>query len=467
MEGKTKDMKREGDLFSNISNSHHSNTPVLRDSDLTVVPEALVIGAGIAGMQAALEIADKGFRVHLVERAPFIGGHMAQLDKTFPTLDCSACIITPRMAETANHPNIHLHISSEVTAVEGTAGHFRVTLRKRPTFVDAKACTGCGDCMEACVLKKGVPSEFDEGLAMRKAIYIPFPQAVPLKAVVDPKHCLLLSRGRCKKSCVDACQASAIDFDQRESVTEIQVGSIVVATGFDLFDPGLKPEFGYPLYPGVLHGLQLERLCSASGPTQGEILIQGKKPEEIVLIHCVGSRDKSVGNEHCSRVCCMATAKQAHLLRDKIPGSRITVLYMDMRAFGKGFEEFYNRIQEEGVVYRRANPSEVYRKNGKLVVRGEDTLQGEPFEIEADLVVLAAGLTPRKGEESLQQILRLKRSPDRFYAGAPGLDPILTEREGIFLAGCCQGPKDIPDTVAQASGAAALACAILARARRR
>jgi heterodisulfide reductase subunit A len=301
---------------------------------------------------------------------------------------------------------------------------------------------------------------------MRKAIYIPFPQAVPLKAVVDPKHCLLLSRGKCKKSCIEACKASAINFDQEETVTEVQVGSIVLATGFDLFDPALKPEWGYPLYPNVLHGLQLERLCSASGPTEGEILIEGKKPRDIVLIHCVGSRDKTVGNEYCSRVCCMATAKQAHLLRDKIPEARITVLYMDMRAFGKGFEEFYNRIQEEKILYRRANPSEIYRKNGRLVVRGEDTLQGEPFEIEADLVVLAAGLTPRKGEETLQEILRLKRSPDRFYAGTPGLDPILTDVDGVFLAGCCQGPKDIPDTVAQASGAAALACVILARARR-
>ena len=430
-----------------------------------VIPEALVIGAGIAGMQGALDIADKGFHVHLVEKAPFIGGHMAQLDKTFPTLDCSACIITPRMVETANHSNIHLHVNSEVTGVKGISGDFHVTLKKKPTFVDAKRCTGCGDCVEACVLKKGVPSEFDEGLAMRKAIYIPFPQAVPLKAVVDPKHCLLLSKGKCKKSCIDACKASAIDFDQRETITEVHVGSIVVATGFDLFDPGLKPELGYPLYPNVLHSLQLERLCSASGPTQGEIIIEGKNPGDIILIHCVGSRDKTVGNEYCSRVCCMATAKQAHLLRDKLPGARITILYMDMRAFGKGFEEFYNRIQEEGIVYRRANPSEVSRKNGRLVVRGEDTLQGEPFEIEADLVVLAAGLTPRKGEETLQQVLRLKRSPDRFYAEASGSDPILTDVEGVFLAGCCQGPKDIPDTVAQASGAAALACAILAKGR--
>jgi heterodisulfide reductase subunit A len=240
------------------------------------------------------------------------------------------------------------------------------------------------------------------------------------------------------------------------------VGAIILATGFDPFDPKGKPEFGYGVYPNVLHGLELERLCSASGPTGGEILIQGKKPKEVVLVHCVGSRDKTVGNEYCSRVCCMYTAKQAHLLRDKIPDARITILYMDVRAFGKGFEEFYERVQKEEILYRRGNPSEVYRKNGKLVVRGEDTLLGEAFELEADLVVLASGLVPRKEDNILKDIVGLDKSPDGFYAEAPGLDPVVTAIEGIFLAGCCQGPKDIPDTVAQASGAASLACALLA-----
>ena len=214
--------------------------------------------------------------------------------------------------------------------------------------MDPKRCTGCGECIEACVLKKGFPSEFEMGMASRKAIYIPFPQAVPLKAVIDPISCLFLSRGKCKKSCASACKAGAIDFEQKEEIIEIGVGSIIVATGFDPFDPKLKPEFGYGIYPNVLHGLELERLCSASGPTKGEILIEGKKTKEVVFIHCVGSRDKTVGNEYCSRVCCMYTAKQAHLLRDKIPDARITVLYMDVRAFGKGFEEFYERVQKEG-----------------------------------------------------------------------------------------------------------------------
>ncbi len=430
-----------------------------------VIPEALVIGAGIAGMQAALDIAEKGFKVHLVEKDPSIGGHMAQLDKTFPTLDCSACIITPKMVDTASHPNIHLLTSSEVIEVKGLSGNFKVKIRKKPIYVLPERCTGCGDCMEACVLKKGVPSEFNEGISRRRAIYIPFPQAVPLKATIDPKSCLLLSKGKCKKTCVQACKAEAIDFDQKEEIIELNVGSIVVATGFDLFDPRLKPEFGYGIYPNVLHGLELERLCSASGPTLGEIVIEGKKPKDVVFIQCVGSRDKTVENEYCSRVCCMYTAKQAHLLRDKIPDARITVLYMDVRAFGKGFEEFYERVQKERIVYRRGNPSEVYRKNGKLVVRGEDTLLGEPFELEADLVVLASGLIPRKEDDLLKDILGLGKSSDRFYAEVSVLDPIVTGVEGVFLAGCCQGPKDIPDTVAQASGAASLACIILAKGR--
>jgi heterodisulfide reductase subunit A-like polyferredoxin len=737
-----------------------------------VIPEALVIGAGIAGMQAALDIADKGFKVHLVEKDPSIGGHMAQLDKTFPTLDCSACIITPKMVDVGNHPNIHLLAYTEIVHIEGEAGYFRVTLRKKPRYVDITKCTACGDCADQCPVT--LPNEFDLGLGKKKAIYIPFPQAVPLKYTIDrkgtppctatcPLHCnaqgyvALISQGKfkealalvreklpfpgilayacshpcereCKKieedrpisicdlkrflvnqveepefefnlseerkqkvgiigsgpsgltaaydlrrigypvtvfesrnemggllthgfpsyrlprqviekdlaviekmgieirlntevgkdispeallqsfdaiylavgmagaesvtrlfkglrrthrgtvqadpvtletglkgvfaggdsvtgpgtmidsmaqgrkaaisidrylrgedltqgresegsqisplrstlpdskrrereippdmvrplekgltmeeameeakrclncggcsdcgECTKYCQPKAVVYGMKEERIELHVGTIILATGFDPFDPKRKPEFGYGAYPNVLHGLEMERLCSASGPTKGEILIQGKKPKEVVFIHCVGSRDKSVGNEYCSRVCCMYTAKQAHLLRDKIPEARLTVLYMDVRAFGKGFEEFYERVQKEHVIYRRANPSEVYRKNGKLMVRGEDTLLGEPFELEADLVVLAGGLEPRKEEGFLGGLLGLEKSKDQFYAEAPGLDPVMTSVEGIFLAGCCQGPKDIPDTVAQASGAAALACAILAKGRK-
>jgi heterodisulfide reductase subunit A-like polyferredoxin len=737
-----------------------------------IIPEALVIGAGIAGMQTALDIAEKGFKVHLVEKDPTIGGHMAQLDKTFPTLDCSACIITPKMVDTANHPNINLLTYSEVVHIEGKAGHFKVALLKKPRYVDVTKCTACADCVAQCPVT--LPNEFDMGLGQRKAIYVPFPQAVPLKYTIDrkgippctatcPLHCnaqgyvALISQGKfkealalvkeklpfpgilayacshpCEKECkrieedrpisichlkrfladhveesefdfkplqekdqkvaiigggpsglvaaydlrkmgypvtlfesrnelgglllhgfpsyrlprqviekdlsiinkmgieirlntkvgkdvspenllqsFDAifmgvgadgaesmthifkglkrtrmgsiqvhpfsletklkgifaggdcvtgpgtiiesmahgrkaaisidrflrgedlmegrepegkqispfqsalpdskrkereilpdmvkplgpgltseeameeakrclncggcsdcgecakyCQPKAIVYGMKEEKIELHVGAIVLSTGFDPFDPKKKPELGYGVYPNVLQGLELERLCSASGPTKGEILIQGKKPKEVVFVHCVGSRDKTVDNEYCSRVCCMFTAKQAHLLRDKIPEARITVLYMDVRAFGKGFEEFYERVQKEEIIYRRGNPSEVYRKNGKLTVRGEDTLLGEPFELEADLLVLASGLVPRKEESILKNMLGLENSSDKFYAEAPGLDPIMTKVEGIFLAGCCQGPKDIPDTVAQASGAASLACALLAKGKK-
>jgi heterodisulfide reductase subunit A len=285
------------------------------------------------------------------------------------------------------------------------------------------------------------------------------------EAIEEAKHCL--NCGGCSDcgECAKYCQPKAVVYGMKEERIELHVGAIVLATGFDPFDPNKKPEFGYGVYPNVLHGLEVERLCSASGPTKGEILIQGKKPKEVVFIHCVGSRDKTVDNEYCSRVCCMFTAKQAHLLRDKIPDARITVLYMDVRAFGKGFEEFYERVQKEEIIYRRGNPSEVFRKNGKLVVRGEDTLLGEPFELDADLVVLASGLVPRKEEALLKNMLGLENSSDKFYAEAPGLDPIMTKVEGVFLAGCCQGPKDIPDTVAQASGAASLACALLSKGR--
>jgi len=754
--------------------SFHEGSPLDMSNEefKEIVPEVLVIGAGIAGMQAALDIADKGFKVHLVEKDPSIGGHMAQLDKTFPTLDCSACIITPKMVDTANHPNINLLTYSEVIHIEGSAGDFKVRVKRKPRYIDVTKCTACADCVSQCPVT--LPNEFDMGLGKRKAIYIPFPQAVPLKYTIDrrgippctascPLHCnvqgyvALISSGKFKEAlalvretlpfprilayacshpcereckrieedrpisicdlkrflvdhvqepdfeftlaeekdkkiaiigsgpsglmaahdlrrmgyrvtlfeskgeiggllthgfpsyrlpreiiekdlsiihkmgieirlttevgrdlladpliqnfdaifiavgatnaeqmthlfkglkksrrgtiqvnpltletnlkgvfaggdavagpgtivesmahgrkaaisidrylrgedltsgrelegtqispmrtqlpdskreeretlpemvkplkagltmeeavkeasrclscggcsdcgeCAKYCQPKAVVYEMKEEIIELRVGAIVVATGFDPFNPKNKPEFGYGVYPNVLQGLELERLCSASGPTKGEIVIQGKKPKDIVFIHCVGSRDHTVGNEYCSRVCCMYTAKQAHLLRDKIPEAHITVLYMDVRAFGKGFEEFYERVQKEEIIYRRGNPSEIYRKNGRLVVRGEDTLLGESFELEADLVVLASGLVPRKEDDSLKNMLGLESSSDKFYAEASGLDPIVTKVEGIFLAGCCQGPKDIPDTVAQASGAASLACALLAKGRR-
>jgi heterodisulfide reductase subunit A len=428
----------------------------------------LIIGAGIAGMQAALDIADAGFKAYLVEREPSIGGRMAQLDETFPTLDCSSCILTPKMVSVGGHPNIELLTYSDVMGVEGTAGHFSVRVRKKPRYIDISKCTGCGICAENCRLKGRIDSEFNVAMGKRGAVYVPFPQAVPLKYTIDDVHCLMIQRGRCGKSppCRDACSSGAIDFEQKEEIVELQVAAIIVATGFDPFDARLKPEYGYGVYENVITGLQFERLSSASGPTFGEIKLDDKPINDVVFVQCVGSRDRNLGNAYCSRVCCMYTAKQAHLVREKLPDTRVTVFYMDVRAFGKGFEEFYDRVKEERVLYRRGNPSEVYKRGDRLVVRAEDTLLGEPIEVEADLVVLAVGLVARDDAANVAEVLHLPRTDDGFFKEAhPKMRTTDTEIEGIFLAGCCQGPKDIPDAVAQAKAAASSAIVIMSQSR--
>jgi len=434
----------------------------LSEREVEVTPAALVIGGGIAGIQAALDIAEAGYKVHLVEREPSIGGHMAQLDKTFPTLDCSACILTPKMVDVARHPNIDLLAYSEVEEIGGYIGNFHVKVRKKATSVDRHLCTSCGDCIEKCPSK--VPSEFNEGMADRAAIYTPFPQSVPSEPVIDRDHCLYFQNdGKCGL-CAKICTVGAIDYSMEDELVEFDVGTVVVATGYDEFQPALKPELGYEVYDNVITGLEMERLCSASGPTEGEFIVDGKEPKDIVFIQCVGSRDETVGNPYCSRVCCMYTAKQAHLVREKLPKANITVFYMDIRAFGKGFEEFYDRVRKERVIYRRGSVSEIYKKGERLVVRGEDTLIGEPMEVEADLVVLATGLTPRAETDDLVKLLKLSRSADGFLLEAhPKLRPVDTPVDGVYLAGCCQGPKDIPDAVAQAKGAASSAIAPMAK----
>jgi len=441
---------------------------VLRQEALTarrvgITPTVLVVGAGIAGIQAALNIANAGMKVVLVEKGPFIGGHMAQLDKTFPTLDCASCIFTPKTVEVARNNNIELFICSEVSEVKGYVGNFTVTIKKNPTFVDFSRCTGCGDCTEACILKKGVPSDFEEGMAMRRAIYIPFPQAVPLKAVVDKESCLLLSKGKCKKLCVEACKAAAIDFDQKEEMIEKEVGAIIIATGYDPFDPHLLPQYGYGVYDHIITSLQFERLSSPSGPTRGEILLKdGTAPKGIAFLHCIGSRDENA-NLHCSRICCMASMKQAHLAKEKT-GAEIYEFYIDINAFGKGYQEFYKRVREEGIYFIRGKGSEIYKKDGRLVVEAEDTLLGTPIEINVDMVVLGTGLTARRDAERVAQGFGISRSADGFFMEAhPKLRPVATNVDGIFLAGCCQGPKDIPDTVAQASAAAAEVMSLLTK----
>jgi len=436
----------------------------LEKKEVSVIPKALVIGGGIAGIQAALEIAEKGFKTYLVERNPSIGGRMAQLDKTFPTLDCSACILTPKMVDVARHPNIELLTYSEIESVEGYIGNFKVKVKKKPRYVDIEKCVGCGACAEACRLHDRISNEFDMSKGKRSAIYVPFPQAVPLKYTIDPETCITLKTGKCGDHplCVEACgDRNAIDFDQKEEIVEVEVGTIVVATGYDLFDPKEKPEYGYEKYDNVITGLEFERLVSASGPTEGHIEINGKEPKKVVFIQCVGSRDKE-GHEYCSRVCCMYTAKQAHLVKDKIPDAELIVYYTDVRAFGKGFEEFYNRVQGEGIVYRRReldDPIEVTKKGDKVVVKAK----GHP-DIEADLIVLATGIVPRADTKEFSRILNINQSGDGFFLEAhPKLRPVDTFTDGIFLAGCCQSPKDIPDAVAQASGAAVRASEPLAQ----
>lgn len=433
----------------------------LEMKEVPVHPATLVVGAGIAGIQAALDIANTGYHVYLVEREPSIGGHMIQLDKTFPTLDCSSCILTPKMSDAGSHPNIELFVLSEVEEVRGFVGNFKAKIRRKAGYVDPGRCTGCGLCQEKCPSK--VPSEFNFGLGQRKAIYTPFPQAVPNKPVIDRNHCLYFLKGRCRL-CEKVCETHAIDFEQTDRLIEVDVGSIILATGYDPFDPRRKPELGYGRYPNVITGFELERLLSAAGPTRGVVEIGGKTPQSVVFLQCVGSRDKTVGHEYCSRVCCMYTAKHAHAIKEKIPGAKVTVFYIDIRAFGKGYEQFYERVQKDGVIYRKGSVSEVYREGEKLVVKAEDILLGEVVEERTDLVVLAVGLEPRKDASQVMRTFTIQADADGFFLEKHlKLDPVATSTDGVYIVGCCQGPKDIPDTVAQAKAGAAEALGLLAR----
>jgi len=435
----------------------------LEPRSFPVTEAVLVIGAGIAGIHAALGIAGTGRKVFLVEREPSIGGHMAQLDKTFPTLDCSACILTPRMVDVAREPNIELLTSSELVGLSGFVGNFKATVRSRPRYVDASRCTGCGDCQDAGVLAGKIPNEFEAGLSARSVIYIPFPQSVPLSASVDIENCLMVTRGNCSSPCLDACGAGAIDFDAVETTREVEVGAVVVATGFDAFDASRVPQFGYGRYPEVLTALQFERMLSASGPTGGKILTpEGREPETIAFLHCIGSRDENT-NQYCSRVCCMYSMKQAHLAREKTSAS-VYEFYIDVTAFGKGYQEFYRSVRDEGVFFVRGKCADVARVGGRLKVFAEDTLLGRQVELPVDMVVLATGLEPAVGARKLATTLGIPLGQDGFFTEAHlKLRPVEANTAGIFLAGCCLGPKDIPDTVAQAGAASAEAIGLLDR----
>ena len=441
----------------------------LETSKIKVNPDAMVIGGGIAGIQSALDLAEQGHKVYLIEKSPSIGGRMAQLDKTFPTLDCSGCILTPKMMEAANHPNIELLSYSEVVGVEGSIGNYTVKVKKKARYVDLDKCTGCGDCMQACRLKDRVTNEFDEEIGKRSAIYIPFPQAVPLKCVIDKEHCLMLTRGKCGTGplCVEACEAGAINFKQKDEEIDIKVGAIVVATGYDLIDPASMFEYGYTKSNDVITSLQMERLISSSGPTAGEILrpSNNEKPKSITYVLCVGSRDETECT-WCCRIGCMSALKHVYLLKEKLGDDvEINICYTDIRSYGKGYEEFYRNIRGmKNTNFFRGRPSEVRPSGDILTIDIFDTTTNKLFEIKTDLVVLVPALVPRVDNNQFARILRISQSADGFLLEAhPKLRPMDTFTGGIFIAGCCQAPKDIQDSVAQASGAAARAANILSK----
>ena len=433
--------------------------------NVPVNKRVLVIGGGIAGIQAALDCAEGGLDVVIVERRPSIGGKMAKLDKTFPTIDCSSCILGPKMVDVSQKENITLYAASEIESVNGYIGNFTVQIRKKATYVDWEACTGCGLCMEKCPSAKA-PDAFNEGLGTTKAINIPFPQAIPRRASIDPAHCRHFTRGKCGV-CSKICPVKAIDFDMQDTIVTEEVGAIVVATGYDLFDHSIYGEYGAGRYPDVISGLQYERILSASGPFGGHIRrpSDGREPKDIVFVACVGSRDPSVGRPYCSGVCCMYIAKQAILTRDHLPESNSYVFYMDIRAPGKNYDEFVRRAQEEyGVQYIRGRVGKIYPRGDRMVVQGADTLLGVQVEVEADLVVLATGIEASAGASDLAEKLRISYDQYGFYMEShPKLRPVETNTAGVYLAGACQGPKDIPSSVAQGSAAASKVQSLFAR----
>jgi heterodisulfide reductase subunit A2 len=431
-----------------------------------VNPATLVIGGGITGIQASLEIANGNNRVYLVEKTGTIGGKMATFDKTFPTLDCAACILTPKMVEVNQNPNITLMTCCEVKDISGEAGNYHVTILKRARRVNPATCIGCGTCAEKCPAQ--APSEFDSGTTLRKAIYIPFPQAVPNKYLVDPESCIYLKNGKCK-ACTKACPVpDCINLDEQDMEVTLDVGNVIIATGFKPFDAKRMEQYGYGKFPNVLTSLEFERLLNASGPTGGNIHLrsqdkkgnwiftqESEKPEKIAIIHCVGSRDKNY-NKYCSRVCCMYSLKFAHLILEKLPEAEVFEYFIDMRSFGKGYEEFYERIREEGVSMIRGKTAKVEEKSGKLMIRGEDILMSRIIENPVDMVILSTGLEPGEDTQSLAQVFGLSLSEGGWFEEANyNTEPTATLKGGICIAGACQGPKDIPDSVAQGSAAAA------------
>ncbi len=432
----------------------------LEPMTVPINPATLVVGGGIAGIQAALEIADSGFPVYLVEREPSIGGHMAQFDKTFPTLDCSACILTPKMVSVDAHPNITMLTWSEVEQVDGYVGNFTITVRKRARYINEADCTGCGICIEKCP-KKVVDNIFEAGLGYRKAVYRPFAQAVPKYPVLDKDNCIYFERGKCK-ACQIFCPTKAIDFEQEDEILQFDVGNIILATGFDLFDARRIPQYGYGRLANVFTSLEFERLCNAAGPTNGDVVLRDgvSKPKSVAILHCVGSRDRNYNN-YCSVICCMQSLKFAHLVKERT-GAEVYNFYIDMRTAFKDYDEFYQHVLEEGTHFIRGRAAEVTDaarmpgEEGKLIVQAEDTFLGKQRRVPVDMVILSAGLEPRHDAKEVAHKFGISCSADSWFIEKhPKLDPVATMTEGIYIAGACQGPKDIPASVSQGAAAAA------------
>ncbi len=443
------------------------NTP-LTPGESPVTKRALVIGGGIAGIQTALDIADAGFEVDIVEKKPTIGGKMAQLDKTFPTLDCAACILTPKMVDVAQHEKIRIFSYSEVCEVGGFVGNFEVTIKKKARYVKEDVCTGCGACVDKCPMKK-VPNEFNLGMDNRRAIYIPFAQAVPKVATIDPNACNMLKSGKCGV-CAKVCTAGAIDYTQKDEYITEKYGAIVVATGFEPISMEKFDEYAYSQSKDVITSLEFERLTNAAGPTAGKLLRPSdlEHPEKIVFVQCVGSRCENCaekGKEYCSKICCMYTAKHAMLTRDKYPDTDVTVFYIDVRTPGKNFDEFYRRaVEDYGVKYIKGMVGKIVPEGKKLKVQGSDLISGEQVHIDADLVVLAAAIEPDKSARPLATMLTASMDTNDFFTEAhPKLRPVESPTAGVFLSGACQGPKDIPETVSQAGAAASKVIGLLCK----
>jgi heterodisulfide reductase subunit A len=439
--------------------AHHVPLDEMR---VPINPATLIVGAGIAGIQAALEIADSGFPVFLVEREPSIGGHMAQFDKTFPTLDCSACILTPKMVDVGNHPNITLLTWSEVERVDGYVGNFTATVRKKARYVREDVCTGCGICIEKCP-HKVIDNNFEAGLGYRKVIYRPFPQAIPKYPVIDTENCIFFKRGKCK-ACQIFCptEPNAIDFEQKDEILQLNVGNIILATGYDLFDARRIPQYGFGRLANVFTSLEFERMCNASGPTEGAVVLRDgvTTPKTVGIIHCVGSRDCRYNN-YCSVICCMQSLKFAHLVKERT-GAEVYNFYIDMRTAYKDYDEFYQKVLQEGTHFIRGRVAEVTDaarregEEGKLIVQVEDTFIGKQRRVPVDMVILSAALEPRKDAKEVAQKFGISCSANGWFTEKhPKLDPVATMTEGIFIAGCVQGPKDIPTSVAQGAAAAA------------